>query len=65
MKEETIWKIVMAGSGVGLLMLFFTWTRAESAPQEAAGAAIAAACAVIPYCFARAFAEINSKKDKN
>jgi NhaP-type Na+/H+ or K+/H+ antiporter len=31
---------------------------AKGAPQEASAAAIAVACAVIPYCLARAVSEI-------
>jgi hypothetical protein len=43
---------VVAGSG----MLFNTLTSStvDSAPKQAAGAAIAVALVVIPYCFARA-----------
>ncbi|WP_047680954.1 MULTISPECIES: hypothetical protein [Xenorhabdus] len=50
------------GIAAGLLPAL---TMAESAPQEAAGAAIAVACAVVPYCIARAVSMLsgNSKKD--
>lgn len=37
------------GSAIGMLFLMLTFS-ANGAPQEAAGAAIAVAFAVIPYC---------------
>jgi hypothetical protein len=64
MNKDLVWKIALGCSGLGLLMYVFTWMSADSAPQEAAGAALSIAIAVIPYCFARAFAEINTDKDK-
>ncbi|WP_241538277.1 hypothetical protein [Xenorhabdus sp. KK7.4] len=47
---------------MGLLPALFL---SNSAPQEAAGAAIAVACSVVPYCIARAVSMLNrnSKKD--
>lgn len=38
---------------VGGLVLFFTVIGSDSAPQQVAGAAIAACIAIIPYVFAR------------
>lgn len=46
------------GAVIGGFELLNTVTHAESAPQQAAGAALAAACAVVPYCLARAVQEI-------
>jgi hypothetical protein len=39
-----------------------TFTDAKSAPQQGAGAAMAAASAVIPYCFARAVSELTGSR---
>ncbi|WP_340619342.1 hypothetical protein [Xenorhabdus siamensis] len=52
----------VAGAMIGLIPAL---TVAESAPQEAAGAAVAVACAVVPYCIARAVSMItgSAKKD--
>jgi sugar phosphate permease len=40
------------------LVLLMTFTASKGAPQEAAGAAVAAAIAIIPYVFSRAVAEL-------
>lgn len=39
---------------LSVLIVFATLAGAKGAPQEAAGAAIALCCAVIPYVFTRA-----------
>ena len=41
--------LTYVGSSLGMLFLMLTFS-AKGAPQEAAGAAIAVALAVIPYC---------------
>jgi hypothetical protein len=41
-----------------------TFTTSEGAPQQAAGAAIAAAIAVIPYVFSRAVAELAGSRSE-
>jgi hypothetical protein len=46
--------LTILGSIAGGFTLLDTYNRAESAPQQAAGAAIAIALTIIPYCFARA-----------
>jgi hypothetical protein len=48
-----LWLLTIIGCVAGLFVLFFTLVGASGAPQEAAGAAIAIAFAVIPYCLAR------------
>lgn len=48
------WIVSILGAAVGAFQLAETFSSAASAPQQAAGAAMAAACAVIPYCLARA-----------
>ena len=45
--------ITLLGAILGGFQLFSTLAFAESAPQEASGAAIALAFAAIPYIFAR------------
>lgn len=45
---------VIIGVAIGGWELLNTLAFAESAPQQAAGAAMALAWAVLPYCFARA-----------
>src|SRR5215213_274305 len=40
-------------AGAGFLLLTETFRNANGAPQQAAGAAMAVALAVIPYCVAR------------
>ncbi len=46
--------VALLGAVAGGVTLFGTFAGSKSAPQEAAGAAIAVALAVIPYVFARA-----------
>jgi hypothetical protein len=55
---KVLWVVVAIASVLGGLTLFLTVGDANGAPQEAAGAAIAVALAVIPYCFARALSEL-------
>jgi hypothetical protein len=52
------WAITLLGCAVGCLVGVGGVLFANGAPQEAAAASIAVACAVIPYCFARAVDEI-------
>lgn len=48
----------LVGAIAGGIFLVIALRAATSAPQEAAGAAIALAFTVIPYCFARACQEL-------
>lgn len=49
------WVLVILGSVIGGFMLLNVFAATGiSAPQEAAGAGMALACAAIPYCFVRA-----------
>ena len=59
--KKVSWIITIIGSAIGLLTLIATLLGSNGAPQEAAGAAIAVAFAVIPYCLARALSEMGSK----
>lgn len=47
------WIIAILGSLAGGLTLFSTMLNATGAPQQAAGAAMACAFAVVPYVLAR------------
>lgn len=51
------WVVTMLGGVLGLAQLGSALT-ADSAPRQAAAAALALAFPVIPYCFTRALSEI-------
>jgi drug/metabolite transporter (DMT)-like permease len=55
---NVIWLAPILGALVGAVFLVSALFGTQSAPQQAAGAALAAACCVIPYVFARAVHEI-------
>lgn len=48
------WLLTMLSCMVGGFFLMIALLASTGAPQEAAGAAIAVAFAVVPYCFTRA-----------
>jgi hypothetical protein len=52
------WIGVMVGCIAGALVGVTGMATASSAPQEAVVVCLALACAVIPYCWARAWTEI-------
>lgn len=49
-----LWVLALLGALGGGLVLLLTVGAAQGAPQQAAGAAVAVALAVIPYVLARA-----------
>lgn len=53
-----LWIIPIIGVVIGGFILLTGFATANSAPQEAVVAALACACAVLPYCFTRAITEI-------
>lgn len=55
---KLMWALCLLGSLVGVGYMGFTFALARSAPQEAAGMAVAMAFAVIPYVLARAVQEL-------
>ncbi|TDR46758.1 hypothetical protein DFR29_103294 [Tahibacter aquaticus] len=59
--ERFGWYLTIAGALYGSVMLISTWVLAESAPQQAAGAGLAAAAVVVPYCLARALQQLFRK----
>lgn len=61
--KKLFWIIAIIGVVIGCLSFGLTLLSVDiSAPQQAAGAAIALCWVVIPYCLARAVSEL-SKKD--
>ena len=58
---KLFWIIALLGAAAGGLTLL-DLPRAESAPQQAALAATAAALAIVPYVWARALGELVHKK---
>jgi hypothetical protein len=54
-----LWACTGLGSVLGVLILMSVLATAKGAPQEAAGAAIALCCAVLPYVFTRAFEAVS------
>jgi magnesium-transporting ATPase (P-type) len=56
--KKILWVLTIIGSVIGGLIVLGGVLGASGAPQEAAAAAIGVACAVIPYCLARAVSEI-------
>lgn len=48
------WLATIVASIIGLFFLAATMVFSDSAPQQAAGAAVALACSAIPYVFSRA-----------
>lgn len=52
--ESIAWIITMFGALAGVVVLIGGMLTVQSAPQEAVVVALAVACPVIPYCFARA-----------
>lgn len=56
------WVIAIIGVLIGALQFLSTLTATEiSAPQQAAGAAMALCGVVIPYCLARAISDLVGK----
>ena len=58
------WVATVIGCLVGGVILFFSFSS-PSAPAQGAGAAMAAACAVIPYVFARAAEALDGKRSRD
>ena len=64
--KTILWIVVALCAAYGMIEYFNMMSNAQSAPQQAAGAAMAMAVAVIPYVFVRAISkiEITKKRDK-
>ena len=59
--ETLLWIVTILGSILGVVILIGTLLSADGAPQQASGAAVSVALAVIPYCVARAVTELRRK----
>ena len=57
MEEKFFWFLAILGAIFGAFVVISGLRVAEGAPQEAVAAALGIACAVIPYCLARANSE--------
>lgn len=49
-----VWLLPLFGAIAGGADIVLSWDSAKSAPQQTALAGFVLACAIIPYCFARA-----------
>lgn len=58
---KLFWILSLCGAGFGAVTIL-DLSRAESAPQQAAIAAMAAAFAIVPYVWARALGELVHKQ---
>jgi hypothetical protein len=58
------WIITILACIVAGLLFFMTVTSSNGAPQEAAGAAMACAIAIIPYVLARAVEKLFRNEQK-
>lgn len=56
--SKICWVVTMLGCLLGGVVIVVGFAYAQSAPQEAVVITLGLACAVIPYCFARAVSEI-------
>lgn len=59
--NRIFWILTILGTILGGAIALLGVMNAKGAPQEAAAAAVGVACAVIPYCLARAVSEITKK----
>lgn len=57
---KTLWLVTIISSLIGALVAVVFIGTATSAPQQGAAAAIGVAWAAIPYCLARAAAELGA-----
>jgi hypothetical protein len=60
-----LWWLTIIGVVAGTLTLVSALAESTSAPQQAAGAAVAVAFVALPYCFARAAEGIRSERERN
>jgi hypothetical protein len=55
---KVCWIATILGSLLGVAVIIFGFAVAKGAPQEAVVAALGIACAIIPYCLAKAVSEL-------
>ena len=56
--QHFLWSLTAAGALIGMVVLAVEFPQAETVFQQATLVATALACAVLPYCLARAAAEL-------
>jgi hypothetical protein len=56
---EIVWGVAFFGILLGVVVGYFGIEAAQSAPQQAAGAAMACFYVIAPYVFARAFERLS------
>lgn len=61
---EFLWIIAMLSALIGGALDLFGFVLASGAPQEAAAAAGACMCAIVPYCIARAAESISANRKR-
>lgn len=59
--RKFFWGVALLAQLAAGAILLLTVLGAKGAPQEAAGAAMAAVVSIAPYCFARAVDELGRK----
>jgi len=57
--KRILWALSLLGALAGGLFAVVTIPLASGAPQEAAGAAMACALAIVPYVLARSWEEVS------
>ena len=62
---KVLWWLTIIGVAAGTLTLLSAFAESTSAPQQAAGAAVAVAFVALPYCFARAIEGIRHEKERD
>ena len=63
--QKILWIVAFLSAIFGAIEFMGNMSAAESAPQQAAGAAMALCYAVIPYCLARALQELSNLRETN
>lgn len=58
---KALWIVTLVSTSFAAMALLVSLASAKGAPQEAAGAAIACAMAIIPYVFTRAIQGLSSR----
>lgn len=61
-KDISMWKVSIVCSVIGFMQGVVMVFAADSAPQQAAGAAMGMAWAVIPYCICRAIQQLKPQE---
>ncbi|MEN6538906.1 MAG: hypothetical protein ABFC67_04775 [Mizugakiibacter sp.] len=60
--SQLSWLVTFLASFFGAFLIFSALTSSLSAPQEAAGAALACGVVIVPYVFSRTIDALRSKE---